>query len=331
MVTKNELMALKSISDNVTVLSRDDLKPSNYQQPDSPFLYDYFALHKIKDKHFDLAHFYSWTFTQTVHWLKSQGTKVAYTVSAHDRRITVEEFERLGLEYPYPHIKDDKLWQIYSEGIRLADVVITPSQKSAEFLRSEGCRNVIVVPHGTELPDHIKPIPERFRVGYLGALGPDKGLVYLIKAWGLLGYTDAELVIAGSGTELLVPTVRQIAGKGRVALMGRVADVSDFYNACSVYCQPSVVEGFGIEVLEAMAYGRPVVVSEGAGASDLVEDNETGFVVPIRDPQAIATRIDWLKNNPESLIEMGIRAQQKAKMYTWQDIRRGYASILSAL
>lgn len=331
-VTKNELEALRSVSDDVFVLSYDQLNPAGFHQPDSVFLFDYLALQQIKNKHFDLAHFYSSTFTQTVSWLKSKGTQVTYTVPFHDRKTTVEEFHRLGLEYPFPHIKDDDLWSIFSEGYRLADKVIAPSKRSAQLLRDEGCQDVVVIPHGVNIPNEVKPIPNEFKVGYLGAYGPDKGVLYLLQGWATLNYPDAELVLAGPGSGSLEPFVRQVANQGRFALLGYVNDVTDFYNQISVYCQPSVCESFGIEILEAIARGRPVIASEGAGASELIEDGVEGFVVPIRDPQAIAEKIDWFRKNSEKMVEMVLalfsrNARKKAENYTWDKIRKRYIEI----
>lgn len=253
-VTKNELEALRSVSDDVFVLSRDDIACQKFKQPESPFLQDYFALQQVQNRRFDLAHFYSGCFSQTIAWLKSRGVKVSYTIAAHDRRLSIEEFHRLGMEYPFHHIKDDDLWQIYTEGIRLVDVVIAPSNKSAEILKSDvGCKNVVVIPHGVDLPKEVKPIPDDFKVGYLGGYGPDKGVLYLIQSWAMLNYPDSRLILAGDGTETLEPFIRQVADRGQFVLQGRIGDASELYNVCSVYVQPSVTEGFGIEVLEAMA------------------------------------------------------------------------------
>jgi glycosyltransferase involved in cell wall biosynthesis len=330
-VTTNELEALKSVSDDVFVISRDDIDPALFKQPNSPFLFDYFALEQITN-HDDVsvAHFYSGCFSATVRYLKKAGVKVSYTVAAHDRALSIEEFQRLGLEYPYHHVSDDRLWSIYTEGIRLADVVIAPSSKSAEILKSMGCKNVKVIPHGIVWPKKVKPIPEAFRVGYLGAYGPDKGVLYLIQSWASLNYPDAELVLAGAGSESLETFIRQVSNNGRFTLLGRVADVGDFYNSISVYVQPSVSEGFGLEIPEALSYGRPVIASEGAGASELVTEG-VGFVVPIRSPQAIAEKIDWLKNNKDSMISMGEKGRIIARKYTRAKIRRKYARIFEEL
>ena len=330
--TVNELEALRSVSDDVFVLSRDNINPELFKQsPESPFLWDYFALQQVKDKHFDLAHFYSWTFTQTVSWLKAHGTKVSYMIAAHDRKISVDEFHQLGMEYPYHHISDDKLFEIYSEGYRLADVVLSQSTAGANFLKSIGCKNVKVVPGGIIWPKEVKPIPEKFRVGYTGAYGPDKGVRYLIETWSLLNYSDAELVLSGMDTKMLEPFVRTFAKQGNFILPGRVANVADFYNGISVYVQPSVTEGFGLEVPEAMSYGRPVIVTKGVGAKDCVTDSEQGFVVPIRSPEAIAEKIEWLRKNPEKIVEMGQRARRKARKYTWNRVRQMYARVFLKL
>jgi len=331
-VCLNELQALREFVNgvgSVVVIEGKDINPANYRQPDSPFLYDFFALQLVKGQHFDLAHFYSGTFTQTISWLKSRGTKVTYTCPAHDRKVSVEEFQRLGLEYPFHHIKDDDLWNIYSEGHRLADVVITPSNMSARVMKDEGCKNVVMIPHGCDLPNRVKSVPKDFTASYVGQIGPDKGVIYLILAWGMLGYDDAKLILAGQGTEILEPTIRSLVDAGGFQLMGYVQNPGEVYDTSSVYIQPSVEESFGIPILEAMAHGRPVIASEGAGASELVDGG--GFVVPRRDPKAIADKVSYLKNNPNLVGEMGRNAREKAKNYTWAKIRRQYGRVWASL
>ena len=147
----------------------------------------------------------------------------------------------------------------------------------------------------------------------------------------MLNYLDSRLILAGGGTEALEPFIRQITDKGQFVLLGRVPNISEVYNACSTAIFPSVTEGFGIGILEAMAHERPVIASKGAGASELIEDGITGFVVPIRDPKAIAEKIDWFKNNRERIPVMGQKARRKARNFTWDKIREQYARIYSPL
>jgi glycosyltransferase involved in cell wall biosynthesis len=320
-VTHNEREALALLGE-VTTLDRERLGVHQ-----DPFMTDSVAAETVRlflrGGSFGLAHFYAGTFTETVRILKAAGTVVCYTAAAHDPKLSQEEFERLGIPYPHRHLTEPDLWNRYVGGYLDADVVITPSKRSAAIMRSFGCRQIRVIPHGTEIPPSTTPPPERYDVSYVGATGPDKGLVYLLRAWRTLRYPDSRLLLAGRGTEDLAPLVRSDGG-GNVQLFGFVKDVSEIYDACSVYCQPSVTEGFGIEVLEAMAHGRPVVVSEGAGAADAVDDGHDGFVVPMRDPEAVAEKIAWLRDHPHERAEMGLRAREKAETYSWDQIRGGY-------
>jgi len=329
--TVTELAALREVSEVGLIIAGDDLAPWHQKVGDSPFLEDYYALEQIKDRHFDIAHFYGGCFTQTARVLKERGTKISWAAAAHDRKVSIEEFQRLGMEYPFNHMSDDRLFEMYTEGYRLADIVLSSSHKSAGILRDMGCKRVKVVPGGIELPKKVKPIPSNFDVGYLGALGPDKGVIYLIQGWGMLNYPDSKLMLAGWGTDTLETFIRQVSNQGNFALLGRVPDVADFYNAISIYIQPSVTEGCGLEIPEAMSYGRVVIAAEGAGAAEIIEDGVDGFVVPIRDPKAIADKIDWCKRNRQLLPEMGERAKKKASNYTWDKIRKQYVQILVEL
>jgi len=330
-VTYNELESLKSVGET-TSISREILNPSLYQQPDSPYVFDFIAdahilYNKIKS---DLAHFYAGTFSKTIMRLKHMGTLVTYTAAAHDPDVSREEFIRNGYEFNLPHITNPSLWASYLEGYLLADLVICPSKASERIMRKFGCKNVVVIPHGVELPLYTQPLLSTpFTVGYLGQVGPDKGLSYLLKAWKDLDWTDSKLRLAGRGTEVFKTPISTEMIKNAEAL-GFVEFTSDFYNTVSVYVQPSATEGFGIEVLEAMAHGRPVIVSSGAGAADVVTDGVDGFVVPARDAGAIADRLKFLKGSAD-LQKMSEEAKKKAAQYTWDLVRPRYTEVWKGL
>ena len=328
-------LALKEVTNLIQVLcpsSSTDLKvPMTYlslngNYPDNPFMWDYLAAYRVcRDA--DIALFEGAPYSITVRALKN--AKIIVHIAAHNLEKSVEEFHRLGMEYPFRHMTDPFLWSLYSDFIKRADLIITPSQMGANYIkRNPGVSCPIeVIPYGADTPKEVKPVPEEFKVGYLGAVGPDKGVIYLLKAWAGLMYKDARLLIAGSNQlpfeELLYRT--------NYTKLGYVENISDFYNSCSVYVQPSVTEGFGIPCLEAMAQARPVIVSEGAGVSELVEDGVEGFVVPVRDAGAIADRIDWFKRNPSKVEEMGQKARLKAEQYPWSKARELYERTIQSL
>jgi glycosyltransferase involved in cell wall biosynthesis len=110
-------------------------------------------------------------------------------------------------------------------------------------------------------------------------------------------------------------------GGGNIYLRGFVKDVSEVYDACSLYIQPSASEGFGIEVIEASAHGRPVLCSDGAGAWPHARQG-----VPRCNSQALADAIDqWRafigKSSLEDVVKFGL---SEAKALTWDEIKRRY-------
>lgn len=336
-VTKNELLALEEVfgANEVGVLQLSDVRPAVYAGLDVPYLWDYFALAQLHEPRFERlehAHIYSGCYTETIRYLRSRGVTVSYTCPAHARGPSLKDRLLRGFGANLPHIDDDSLWAQHKQGYLEANIVIVPSTHSEDFLRSEGVTNLVRIPHGIEaIPDQVAPFPEEFTVGYLGGLGPDKGIPYLIDAWAALGWEDARLIIAGEGSQQWGPYIQARAGKGKFCLPGYVANVADFYNAISVYCQPSVCEGFGIEIIEAMSYGRPVIASTGAGASDAIVPG-AGWLAPPGDSEALAGALRYAReSNADTRMIMGRIARKRAGDYLWEKIRLRYTEVFREL
>jgi len=170
-------------------------------------------------------------------------------------------------------------------------------------------------------------LPDRFVVGYLGSCGaPDKGVRYLMEAWKRLNYADALLILAGRDSTS--PWVRQMwqqFGGGNVHFAGWQEDVSSFYDSISLYIQPSASEGFGIEVVESLAAGRPVLCSRGAGACDVVAPTMT---FPACDADALADAIHNARAGWHPDQEQCLRAAAK---YTWGKVRQQYVDLWQSL
>lgn len=275
------------------------------------------------------VHLYAGCFTNTVRFLKGQGAKVTYTAAAHDISESRKEFEGLGIPFDFPHLTNPELWEKYVGGYKDADVVVCPSTLSKKVMESYGCKNVVVIPHGCGIPETVTPQPKTFHVGYLGAVGPDKGLRYLFEAWKTMNLKDATLLIGGDNIDQALPIWRRFGG-GNVEFMGWVKDVSEFYNQITLLVQPSVSEGYGIEVLEAMAHARPVVCSTGVGAADAVVDG-AGLIVPSRDPVKIAEAIGIYRAKPGKVASDGAYARENAKAFRWESIREKYQSFWRSL
>lgn len=328
LVVTNEAEALKQLGPCEVY---DGSKLGN--QPNDPWGYDARVFQLLTTtlflEPFKLSHFYAGTFSDTVRGLKSNGIKVTYTAAAHDIKVSREEHEKLGLAYHYPHLTQPEQFERYVRGYLEADVLVCPSKHSAGVMRGFGAKNRIeIIPHGCCLPKEIKPFPKTFTVGYLGAAGPDKGLRYLLEAWKKLNYKDAILKIGGrDATSPFMLSLVERFGGGSIYLAGWQDAVEDFYGSVSVYCQPSASEGFSCEVIEAMANGRPVLCSDGAGACDRVPPE---WIFPARNADALAEKIDGVRRDGD-LQGPGFIAHEHAKYFTWDKIRARYVKLWKEL
>ncbi len=329
LVTHHESEALKSLGP-CEVWERNFLD----SKWDEPWKWDGFAQAYVAgwEESFQLAHIYSGTFSATVRELQKRGTKTCYTIAAHDREVSRREHELLGIPFNYPHLVEEDLWQRYIEGYRLADVIVCPSLIARKTVREYGPefekKRIEVIPHGVDLPPVVAPLPKRFVVGNLGSWGADKGIRYLLEAWKKLNYKDEFLILAGRDST--TPFARQMTshfGGGNIYLMGPVENPSDFYNSISLLAVPSATEGFGITVGEAMAHARPVIVSEGAGAVDLVPPD---MRCPPCDVEALCERIATAKQSWD-LEKLGKSCRETVEEYTWNRIRERYVSLWKGL
>ena len=82
---------------------------------------------------------------------------------------------------------------------------------------------------------------------------------------------------------------------------------------------PSIVEGRALVQQEALSCGLPLLVTSTAGGADLVEDERTGFLLPIRTPEAIAEKLEWFHLNKRRIFDMRLQCLAKSNEYTWND------------
>jgi len=329
-VTKHECKALSALGET-TILEKKDIHPDVYEQPYSPFLFDFFAAVHI-DRKYDLCHIYGGPYPITVEKLKQMGCTVSITIPAHDRKTSIDEHEKCFGKYPFHHVQDPYLWSLHVRYMNLADSIVCPSNRSKHVLENEGIETPItIIPHGTDIPNTVAPMPDDFTVAYLGVVGVDKGLPYLMEAWSRLNYADAELVFAGPGTDVISPMIQYGVEHGKFHLLGRVDNIRDVFDNCSVVCLPSTNEGFGICALEGMAHGRPAIVSDGAGSSDCVTSGEDGFVFHACNIDELVEDIDWMKTHPNDIKSMGNAARKTAKQYSWNNIRSQYVKYFNQI
>jgi glycosyltransferase involved in cell wall biosynthesis len=155
---------------------------------------------------------------------------------------------------------------------------------------------------------------------WAGTFSLRKGAHYLLDAWRLLG--------AGSNVRLHVygqpqlPRQQSAQASDSITFHGSVAHPVLFaaYRSADVLVFPTLSDGFGQVVTEAMAHALPVITTDRAGAADLVSP-DNGLIVPAADARALADALQWCLDNRERLRAMRHHALSTARRRQWPDYR----------
>lgn len=156
-------------------------------------------------------------------------------------------------------------------------------------------------------------------VGTVGRLTEVKGHRYLLEAASLIlkEKPDTWFVILGSGE--LKSDLKHLAASlgidGRVIFSGWRSDVAPVLSAFDLFAFPSLNEGMGKALVEAMAMGLPVIASRTGGIPDLVKDGRNGLLIPPADSRALASSILDLLSDHEKRNRMGKRGKTKASFF----------------
>ncbi len=209
--------------------------------------------------------------------------------------------------------------------VRLSDVIVVPSAATAAAVRRRFAGvEPKVIPGG--VGPGFRPLPagaiEEFRRArglpavfchYHGSNKPHKNLAGLVAAFGLVADRSVSLVLSGQ----FDPRFGGLPAGGRVRYLGPVseAELVGLLNAARIFVYPTLAEGFGLPVLEAMACGRPVVTSAGTATAEVAGDG--AVLVDPRDPAAIARAIDRLLADPALCGELGWKALARAAQFSW--------------
>ncbi|WP_264565361.1 glycosyltransferase family 4 protein [Flavobacterium sp. N3904] len=208
--------------------------------------------------------------------------------------------------------------------LELADVVIGPGSFVINSLPEWSVNKIkIIAPFGSPKNDvetllNSKKKDQPLRVLFVGSMGQRKGLGDLFEAINQLKEMPVELVVLGS---LLAPMEFYNSNLTNFTYEhGRSnEEVLNLMRTCDVFCLPSIVEGRALVMQEAMSQGLPIIITPNTGGEDLVIEGETGFLVPIRSPSAIAEKIKWFIENRDQVIVMGEKAAKHAQKYTWDN------------
>jgi glycosyltransferase involved in cell wall biosynthesis len=205
--------------------------------------------------------------------------------------------------------------------IRTADAVTAISRYTAGLVRDVHERPVEIIPFGatTPIPPEIPPRTpsSRFRLLFVGRLVERKGVAHLLEAVALARSAGCDVGVDVVGQGPIRPALEE---RARALGLGDAARFHGFvpdhelvrrYQECDVFVLPAAVdakgdiEGLGVVLIEALAYGRGVIASDAGGITDIVEHDRTGLLVPPGDPPALSAAIQALARDPDRAVRLG--------------------------
>jgi len=261
---------------------------------------------------------------------KSKDTKLILDLSsAHPntlKKIFNEELEFSPMYKESLNINSRSTLRLFDQIARevdLADYILAGSS----FVRQSCIENnvspekIILLPYGSDMtriiPYTSPKTHGKFRILFVGRIEQRKGIRYLLDAVSNLSLPDIELWLCGNimgDREALSPYEKIYTHLGYIP-HNKMAEI---YSQVDVLVFPSLADGFGFVLLEAMAAGIPVITTDHTVGPDIISDGKEGFIIPIRDSQAIAEKILWLKEHRDICLDIGTKARQVAEQYTWQ-------------
>lgn len=194
---------------------------------------------------------------------------------------------------------------------------VSSSVKAALPSRLDLIEQRVILP-GVPLgpPEDVQPILQPDRTPVIGMAGPlevIKGGSFFLRACHrvLEAGIPIRIVVAGSGPE--ERNLRRLATSlelnDHVTFVDEGASMSAYMSAIDIFCLPSLQQGFGVILLEAMALGRPVIASGVGGILSILENDRNGMIVPPSDSRALADRMLALLKDPERARRMGLAGQ----------------------
>lgn len=211
------------------------------------------------------------------------------------------------------------------EELGLADcVVVASSFTKTTLAEADSGLAIRVIPYGAPpvVAGKSKTPSAKLRVLFAGSLGQRKGICYFLRALDLLNDDSIEVSFVGRRVvDDCVPLNRAVTKHRWLPTVSHDVMLREMREH-DVVVFPSLFEGFGLVITEAMSQGTPVITTPHTAGPDLIEDGVDGFLVSVRDSEAIAEKLEFLVRNRAAARAMQEAARRKAAARPWDLYRQ---------
>ncbi len=202
----------------------------------------------------------------------------------------------------------------------VADYISVPSRFVYDSFLKRGLdrKKLILIPLGVDT-ENYGPGEKKdkvFRVLFMGQISLRKGVQYLLKAFSELKLKNAELLLVGGIGKDIKKIFEEYEKRVNLKHIPWSNDLENICRQSSIFVSPSIEEGSALVNYIAMACGLPVITTFNSGSP--VRDGEDGFLVPIRDVEALKEKILYFYERPQEIKAMGTSAREEIENYTWE-------------
>ena len=169
-------------------------------------------------------------------------------------------------------------------------------------------------------------LPDQRVVAMVGRLHAVKGHIFLLQAAQRIvtQHHDVVFLLVGEGPErgFIEKTIQELGLAGKVIMTGFYPNISELYPVMDILCLPSLMEGMGLVLLEAMYFGVPVVATQVGGIPEVIIDGESGLLVDPGNSRALAMAITWLLDSPDLQRRLITGGRKRAEKFTVENMVR---------
>jgi glycosyltransferase involved in cell wall biosynthesis len=230
-------------------------------------------------------------------------------------------------------IKNEKLIRRHEEELKYSDYFIVASHFVKKSIQFHGISEskIKIVPYGVDSSKFIftkKNVSENEKIRFLfvGNISEIKGIYYLLQAFKEINNKDIIInIVGGDGNDDIYKPYKEFSNFFGTIRRDKMPEI---YTNHDVLIFPSLADGFGLSIMEALSSGLPCIVTENSGASDIITNYENGFIIPIQDVNAIKEKVLWFVNNKKEIEIMSIKARDLAEKYDWARYYNQYANTI---
>lgn len=244
----------------------------------------------------------------------------------------------------YPELGSDEIALLHNEKaerrnlrrdeeLDLAAYILCNSSFTRKTLIKAGIaeNKILTIPYGFPETFYIKiEKGKKIRFLYAGNMSLRKGIHLLLQSWKALNTQNAELYLVGKNQ---LPDFFWQDLPENIIRVNNLPQEEYFkvLAGADIFVMPTLADGFGMVISEAMAMGIPVLTTTASAGPDIIKHEEDGLLIPSNDIEALKSMIEWCMNNKEQLHLMGAKAIEKAKIYPWSAYRKSLSDTVSKL